>query len=50
MERAKILIVDDDPNLRRALKIRLRVRHYDTVQALGGHSAIATEQAGLDYS
>ena len=41
MERAKILIVDDDPNLRRALKIRLRANHYDTVQASDVHSAIA---------
>jgi two-component system, OmpR family, KDP operon response regulator KdpE len=41
MEKAKILIVDDDPNLRRALKIRLRANHYETVQASDGHSAIA---------
>jgi two-component system KDP operon response regulator KdpE len=44
MERAKILIVDDDPDLRRALKIRLRANHYDTVQASDGYSAIAVEQ------
>jgi CheY-like chemotaxis protein len=44
MERAKILIVDDDPTLRRALKIRLRASHYDTVQASDGHSAIAMAQ------
>jgi two-component system KDP operon response regulator KdpE len=50
MERAKILIVDDDPNLRRALKIRLRANHYDTVQASDVPSAIAMahkEQPGL---
>jgi DNA-binding response OmpR family regulator len=50
MVRAKILIVDDDPALRRALKIRLRANHYDTVQASDGHSAIAmaqSEQPGL---
>jgi len=50
MERAKTLIVDDDPTLRRALKIRLRASHYDTVQASDGHSAIAMaqrEQPGL---
>jgi DNA-binding response OmpR family regulator len=41
MERPKILIVDDDPDLRRAMKIRLRANHYDTVQASDGHSAIA---------
>jgi DNA-binding response OmpR family regulator len=44
MEKAKILIVDDDPNLRPALKIRLRANHYDTVQASDGHSAIAIAQ------
>jgi len=50
MERTKILIVDDDPDLRRALKIRLRANHYDTVQASDGYSAIAMaqkEQPGL---
>jgi DNA-binding response OmpR family regulator len=50
MERAKILIVDDDPTLRRALKIRLRANRYDTVQASDGDSAIAMaqrEQPGL---
>ena len=44
MERPKILIVDDDPDLRRAMKIRLRANHYDTVQASDGHSAIAMVQ------
>jgi len=40
----KILIVDDDPDLRRALKIRLRANHYDTAQASDGYSAIAVAQ------
>jgi DNA-binding response OmpR family regulator len=44
MGRAKVLIVDDDPDLRRALKIRLRANHYDTVQASDGYSAIAVAQ------
>jgi two-component system KDP operon response regulator KdpE len=44
MGRPKILIVDDDPDLRRAMKIRLRANHYDTVQASGVHSAIAMAQ------
>jgi DNA-binding response OmpR family regulator len=44
MERPKILIVDDDPDLRRAIKIRLRANHYDAVQASDGHSAIAVAQ------
>lgn len=41
MERAKILIVDDDPDLRQALKLRLRANQYDTVHAVDGYSAIA---------
>jgi len=41
MERHKILIVDDDPDLRRALKLRLRANHYDTLQAGDGYAAIA---------
>jgi DNA-binding response OmpR family regulator len=38
---AKILIVDDDPDLRRALRVRLRANHYDTLNAADGYSAIA---------
>lgn len=38
---AKILIVDDDPDLRQALKLRLRANHYETVHAVDGYSAIA---------
>ncbi len=44
MDKPKILIVDDDPDLRRALTIRLRASHYDTVQASDGYSAIAVAQ------
>jgi DNA-binding response OmpR family regulator len=44
MEKAKILIVDDDPDLRRALKIRLRANNYETVQASDGYSAISVAQ------
>jgi DNA-binding response OmpR family regulator len=44
MEKPKILIVDDDPDLRRALKIRLQANHYDTVQAADGYSALAVAQ------
>jgi two-component system KDP operon response regulator KdpE len=44
MERPKILIVDDDPDLRRAMKIRLRANRYDTVQASDSYSAIAMVQ------
>ncbi|MGB9074981.1 MAG: response regulator [Terriglobales bacterium] len=41
MQAPKILIVDDDPDLRQALKLRLRANHYDTVHAVDGYSAIA---------
>jgi DNA-binding response OmpR family regulator len=41
MEKSKILIVDDDPDLRQALKLRLRANQYDTVHAVDGYSAIA---------
>jgi DNA-binding response OmpR family regulator len=44
MENPKILIVDDDPNLRHGLRTRLRANHYDTVQASDGYSAIAMAQ------
>ncbi len=44
MDNPKILIVDDDPDLRRALKIRLRANHYDTIHAGDGYSAIAVAQ------
>lgn len=44
MENAKILIVDDDPDLRRALKLRLRANHYQTFQASDGYSAIVVAQ------
>ena len=41
MDMPKILIVDDDPDLCQALKLRLRANHYDTVHAADGYSAIA---------
>lgn len=44
MQKAKILIVDDDPDLRKALKLRLRANNYDTVQASDGYSALAVAQ------
>jgi len=36
----KILIVDDDPDIRQALKLRLRANHFETVHAVDGYSAI----------
>ena len=41
MASQKILIVDDDPDLRQALRLRLRANHYTTVNASDGYSAIA---------
>ena len=41
MASPKIMIVDDDPDQRQALKLRLRANHYDTVHAGDGYSAIA---------
>jgi DNA-binding response OmpR family regulator len=41
MSQAKIMIVDDDPDLRQALRLRLRANHYDIVTAADGYSAIA---------
>ena len=37
----KILIVDDDPDLRMALKLRFRANSYETVHAVDGYSAIS---------
>jgi DNA-binding response OmpR family regulator len=42
--REKIMIVDDDPDLRMALKLRLQANHYETVSACDGYSAIALAQ------
>jgi DNA-binding response OmpR family regulator len=41
MAHSKIMIVDDDPDLRQALRLRLRANQYDTVNAVDGYSAIA---------
>jgi DNA-binding response OmpR family regulator len=41
MMSAKILIVDDDPDLRQALRLRLGRNDYETVSAGDGYSAIA---------
>jgi len=44
MAHPKILIVDDDPDLRRGLNLRLRANHYDTAYATDGFSAMAMAQ------
>ncbi|MGB8010787.1 MAG: response regulator transcription factor [Terriglobales bacterium] len=44
MNRPKIMIVDDDPDLRQALSLRLRANHFDTLNVCDGYSAIAMAQ------
>jgi DNA-binding response OmpR family regulator len=44
MTKPKILIVDDDPDLRKALRLRLRANNFETVHASDGYSAIAVSQ------
>src|SRR5208283_695646 len=44
MPRAKILVVDDDPDLVRALQLRLRANNYEVATASDGYSAIAAAQ------
>jgi two-component system KDP operon response regulator KdpE len=42
--RPKIMVVDDDPDLRHALNVRLRANHYEIVNASDGFSALALAQ------
>jgi DNA-binding response OmpR family regulator len=44
MAKPKILVVDDDPDLVRALRLRLRANQYDIATATDGYTAIATAQ------
>jgi two-component system KDP operon response regulator KdpE len=44
MPRPKILLVDDDPDLLRALRLRLRANNYDVATAADGYSAIVSAQ------
>jgi DNA-binding response OmpR family regulator len=44
MTKPKILVVDDDPDLVRALRLRLRANQYDIATATDGYSAIAAAQ------
>jgi len=44
MQKHKILVVDDDADLVRALRLRLRSKNYDIVTAGDGYSAIAAAQ------
>jgi DNA-binding response OmpR family regulator len=44
MAKAKILVVDDDPDLVRALRLRLRAHNFEVATASDGYSAIASAQ------
>jgi two-component system KDP operon response regulator KdpE len=44
MAKAKILVVDDDPDLVRALRVRLRANNYEVATASDGYTAIASAQ------
>jgi DNA-binding response OmpR family regulator len=43
----KIMVVDDDANLRQALQLRLRANHYEVMVACDGYSALALAQKEL---
>jgi DNA-binding response OmpR family regulator len=40
----KILVVDDDPDLVRAMRLRLRANNFEVTTATDGYSAIASAQ------
>jgi len=40
----KILVVDDDPDLIRALRLRLRANNYEVTTATDGYTAVAAAQ------
>src|SRR5579863_48275 len=44
MAKAKILVVDDDPDLVRAMRLRLRASNFEVATATDGYSAIASAQ------
>src|ERR1700730_4865491 len=44
MAKARILVVDDDPDLVRALRVRLRASNYEVSTASDGYTAIASAQ------
>lgn len=44
MAKSKILLVDDDPDLVRALRLRLRANNYEVATASDGYAAIAQAQ------
>ncbi len=44
----RVLVVDDDPTLLRALTINLRARRYEVEQAATGRAALRAAAAGVD--
>jgi two-component system KDP operon response regulator KdpE len=44
MTKPKILVVDDDPDLVRALRLRLKANNYHIITASDGYTAIASAQ------
>jgi DNA-binding response OmpR family regulator len=42
MSKQKILVVDDDPDLLRAMRLRLRANDYEVATATDGYSAIVS--------
>jgi len=44
MPKPKILVVDDDPDLVRAMRLRLRANNYEVATATDGYTAIASAQ------
>ncbi|MGA9511730.1 MAG: response regulator [Candidatus Sulfotelmatobacter sp.] len=44
MPKPKILVVDDDPDLVRAMRLRLRANNYEVMTASDGYGAIASAQ------
>ena len=46
MRKPKILVVDDDPDLVKALRLRLRANNCDVITAADGYSVIAAAQKG----
>ena len=47
MSQKKILIVDDDPEMRLAMHVRLKANHYDVGFAVDGVSGIAEARRRL---
>jgi two-component system KDP operon response regulator KdpE len=44
MSNPKILVIDDDPDLVRAMRLRLRANNFDVATATDGYTAIASAQ------